>query len=69
MAQRAEKEETEFKVPETLTHCINNCASPVIPPPTTCAKVLQRRHHLIVVFVRGDFKVFCGEKSEIYLIL
>ena len=25
MAQRAEKEETEFKVPETLTSCINNC--------------------------------------------
>ncbi|XP_022734737.1 zinc finger A20 and AN1 domain-containing stress-associated protein 5-like [Durio zibethinus] len=25
MAQRAEKEETEFKVPETLTLCINNC--------------------------------------------
>ncbi|TQE12927.1 hypothetical protein C1H46_001573 [Malus baccata] len=24
MAQRAEKEETEFKVPETQTHCINN---------------------------------------------
>lgn len=25
MAQRTEKEETEFKVPETLTHCVNNC--------------------------------------------
>ncbi|XVE76699.1 hypothetical protein DITRI_Ditri13aG0002400 [Diplodiscus trichospermus] len=25
MAQRTEKEETEFKVPETLTLCINNC--------------------------------------------
>ncbi|TQD85062.1 hypothetical protein C1H46_029346 [Malus baccata] len=25
MAQRAEKEETKFKVPETLTHCVNNC--------------------------------------------
>ncbi|KAK4770627.1 hypothetical protein SAY87_031159 [Trapa incisa] len=25
MAQRTEKEETEFKVPETLTPCINNC--------------------------------------------
>ncbi|XP_050137269.1 zinc finger A20 and AN1 domain-containing stress-associated protein 5-like [Malus sylvestris] len=25
MAQRAEKEETEFKVPETLTHYVNNC--------------------------------------------
>ncbi|CAN6713681.1 unnamed protein product [Malus baccata var. baccata] len=25
MAQRAEKEETEFKVLETLTHCVNNC--------------------------------------------
>ncbi|CAK7330839.1 unnamed protein product [Dovyalis caffra] len=25
MAQRTEKEETEFKVPETLTSCINNC--------------------------------------------
>ncbi|XP_010547246.1 PREDICTED: zinc finger A20 and AN1 domain-containing stress-associated protein 5-like [Tarenaya hassleriana] len=25
MAQRTEKEETEFKVPETLTLCVNNC--------------------------------------------
>ena len=25
MAQRTEKEETEFKVPDTLTHCVNNC--------------------------------------------
>ncbi|XWS45703.1 hypothetical protein CRYUN_Cryun14cG0002300 [Craigia yunnanensis] len=25
MVQRTEKEETEFKVPETLTLCINNC--------------------------------------------
>ncbi|XP_044490414.1 zinc finger A20 and AN1 domain-containing stress-associated protein 5-like [Mangifera indica] len=25
MAQKTEKEETEFKVPETLTLCINNC--------------------------------------------
>ncbi|KAE8673553.1 Zinc finger A20 and AN1 domain-containing stress-associated protein 5 [Hibiscus syriacus] len=25
MAQRAENEETEFKVPETMTLCINNC--------------------------------------------
>ncbi|KAI6675837.1 hypothetical protein NL676_036633 [Syzygium grande] len=25
MAQRTEKEETEFKVPEALTLCINNC--------------------------------------------
>ncbi|KAF8396120.1 hypothetical protein HHK36_017732 [Tetracentron sinense] len=25
MAQRTEKEETDFKVPETLTLCINNC--------------------------------------------
>ncbi|XVF79602.1 hypothetical protein PTKIN_Ptkin15bG0002400 [Pterospermum kingtungense] len=25
MAQRTEKEETEFKVPETLTMCVNNC--------------------------------------------
>ncbi|GKV13097.1 hypothetical protein SLEP1_g24164 [Rubroshorea leprosula] len=25
MAQRTEKEETEFKVPETLSLCINNC--------------------------------------------
>ncbi|XVF33747.1 hypothetical protein REPUB_Repub17cG0195200 [Reevesia pubescens] len=25
MAQRTEKEETEFKVPDTLTLCINNC--------------------------------------------
>ncbi|GLT60717.1 hypothetical protein SLA2020_334730 [Shorea laevis] len=25
MAQKTEKEETEFKVPETLTLCVNNC--------------------------------------------
>ncbi|CAI0555392.1 unnamed protein product [Linum tenue] len=25
MAQKTQKEETEFKVPETLTSCINNC--------------------------------------------
>ncbi|KAL4310935.1 hypothetical protein GQ457_01G050200 [Hibiscus cannabinus] len=25
MAQRTEKEETEFKVPETMTLCVNNC--------------------------------------------
>ncbi|XP_023514224.1 zinc finger A20 and AN1 domain-containing stress-associated protein 5-like [Cucurbita pepo subsp. pepo] len=25
MAQRTEKEETEFKVPETITLCVNNC--------------------------------------------
>ncbi|KAJ1422166.1 Zinc finger, AN1-type [Sesbania bispinosa] len=25
MAQKTEKEETEFKVPETITSCINNC--------------------------------------------
>ncbi|KAF5752671.1 zinc finger A20 and AN1 domain-containing stress-associated protein 5-like [Tripterygium wilfordii] len=25
MAQRTEKEETEYKVPETLTLCVNNC--------------------------------------------
>lgn len=34
MAQRTEKEETEFKVvPETLTLCINNCG--VVATPTT----------------------------------
>ncbi|OMO69779.1 Zinc finger, AN1-type [Corchorus capsularis] len=31
MAQRTEKEETEFKVPETLTLCVNNCGVPGNP--------------------------------------
>ncbi|KAL5543430.1 hypothetical protein UlMin_007214 [Ulmus minor] len=33
MAQRTEKEETEFKVPETITLCVNNCG--VIGNPAT----------------------------------
>ncbi|MBA0583159.1 zinc finger A20 and AN1 domain-containing stress-associated protein 5 [Gossypium raimondii] len=33
MAQRTEKEETEFKVPETLTLCVNDCG--VIGNPAT----------------------------------
>ncbi|GMJ01449.1 hypothetical protein HRI_003814100 [Hibiscus trionum] len=33
MAQRTEKEETEFKVPETMTLCVNNCG--VIGNPAT----------------------------------
>ncbi|KAE8702801.1 Zinc finger A20 and AN1 domain-containing stress-associated protein 5 [Hibiscus syriacus] len=31
MAQRTEKEETEFKVPETLTLCVNNCGVTASP--------------------------------------
>ena len=33
MAQRTEKEETDFKVPETITLCVNNCG--VIGNPAT----------------------------------
>ncbi|XP_027342687.1 zinc finger A20 and AN1 domain-containing stress-associated protein 5 [Abrus precatorius] len=33
MAQKTEKEETEFKVPETITLCVNNCG--VIGNPAT----------------------------------
>ncbi|KAE8660854.1 Zinc finger A20 and AN1 domain-containing stress-associated protein 1 [Hibiscus syriacus] len=33
MAQRTEKEETDFKVPETMTLCVNNCG--VIGNPAT----------------------------------
>ncbi|CAI0555394.1 unnamed protein product [Linum tenue] len=48
MAQKTQKEETEFKVPETLTSCINNCGvtgsslprSPTRdPPPETSSDV------------------------------
>ncbi|KAK9282904.1 hypothetical protein L1049_011129 [Liquidambar formosana] len=60
MAQKTEKEETEFKVPETLTLCINNCGFTGSPATNNmCQKCFNASSSAGILAAHK----FAGEKS------
>ncbi|TQD94827.1 hypothetical protein C1H46_019527 [Malus baccata] len=65
MAHRAEKEETEFKVPETLTHCVNNCAITDNPSTNNLCQKCFNAATTLSSFSSAAILKFSVEKSPI----